>query len=347
LSELTSERKLVEADLDESRHSAGAAGRYAPAMTTKQAPIHSGFGAKTTASEALGGRKLEGAIAIVTGGYAGIGLETTRVLAGAGATVIVPARTPEKARAALAGMARVELEALDLSEPATIDAYAARFLASGRPLHILVNNAGIMATPLIRDSRGFDIQFATNHLGHFQLTARLGPAWRTPNGARVVSLTSRGHVRAGVDFEDPKFEHRPYDKWVAYGQSKTANALFALALDARGEAHGVRAFSAHPGGIVTELMRSMPAEEVRAILAEPRNQDLKTVEQGAATSIWCATSTQLDGMGGVYCEDVDISEAMPADSTAPRGVRPWAMDKSFAERLWSKSEEWTGVKFGV
>jgi NAD(P)-dependent dehydrogenase (short-subunit alcohol dehydrogenase family) len=316
-------------------------------MTTKQAPIHSGFGAKTTAREAIGNRTLDGLTAVVTGGYAGIGLETTRTLNAAGATVIVPARTPDKARAALAGMDRVELERLDLTDPTSIDAFAARFSASGRPLHILVNNAGIMATPLVRNARGFESQLATNHLGHFQLTARLWPALRGAHGARVVSLTSRGHARAGVDFDDPNFERRPYDKWIAYGQSKTANALFALALDARGEAHGVRAFSVHPGGVVTELMRSMSDEEVRAVLAEPRNapQNLKTVEQGAATSVWCATSTQLAGLGGVYCEDVDIAEAVPADSPAPYGVRPWAMDRSFAERLWTKSEEWTGVPF--
>jgi NAD(P)-dependent dehydrogenase (short-subunit alcohol dehydrogenase family) len=316
-------------------------------MTTKQIPIHSGFGARTTASEVIGNRRLDGAIAVVTGGYAGVGLETTRALSAAGATVIVPARTPDKARTALADMDSVELESLDLFDPPSIDAFAARFLASGRPLHILVNNAGIMATPLVRDARGFESQLATNHLGHFQLTAGLWPALRKAKGARVVELSSRGHARSGVDFDDPNFERRPYDKWVAYGQSKTANALFALALDVRGEAHGVRAFSVHPGGVVTELMRSMPVEEVSAILAEPRNApaSLKTPEQGAATSVWCATSTQLDGMGGVYCEDVDVAEAVAADSPAQRGVRPGAMDPAFAEQLWRKSEEWTGVPF--
>lgn len=316
-------------------------------MTSRQAPIHSGFGARTTAREAIGTRRLDGAIAVVTGGYAGIGLETTRVLAAAGATVVVPARTPDKARAALAGLDRVELERLDLADPSTIDAFAARFLSSDRPLHILVNNAGIMATPLVRDARGFESQLATNHIGHFQLTARLWPALRRARGARVVALSSRGHARAGVDFDDPHFQRRPYDKWIAYGQSKTANALFALALDARGEQHGVRAFSVHPGGILTELMRSMSDEEVRAVLAEPRNapETLKTVEQGAATSVWCATSTQLDGMGGVYCEDVDIAEAVAADSPTSGGVRPWAMDPAIAERLWTATEGWMGVPF--
>ncbi|PTL78842.1 oxidoreductase [Vitiosangium sp. GDMCC 1.1324] len=313
-------------------------------MTTKQAPIHSGFGERTTAREVLGNRRLDGTIAVVTGGYAGVGLETTRVLSAAGATVIVPARTPDKARAVLAGMARVELERLDLFAPASIDAFAERFLASGRPLHMLVNNAGIMATPLVRDARGFESQLATNHLGHFQLTARLWPALRKANGARVVCLSSRGHRRAAIDFEDPHFERRPYDKWIAYGQSKTATALFALGLDVRGEPHHIRAFSVHPGAILTELVRSLSGEELRAIGSASTGDFYKTPEQGAATSVWCATSPQLDGMGGVYCEDVDIAEAVPADFPEPRGVRPWARDPKLAERLWTKSEEWAGVK---
>jgi NAD(P)-dependent dehydrogenase (short-subunit alcohol dehydrogenase family) len=320
-------------------------------MPTTQAPLPSGFSAKTTAREALGARRLDGRTAIVTGGYAGIGLETTRALAGAGATVIVPARTPDKARAALAGLARVELETLDLSQPASIDAFAARFTASGRPLHLLVNNAGIMATPLARDARGFESQLATNHLGHFQLAARLWPSLRAARGARVVALSSRGHSRAGVDFDDPHFERRPYDKWVAYGQAKTANALFAVALDARGAPHEVRAFSVHPGAVMTELVRSISQEELQAIrarlAASPHASAAiyKNTEQGAATSVWCATSAQLDGKGGVYCEDVDIAEAVADDFPEPRGVRQWATDPAFAARLWKLSEEWTGVSF--
>ncbi len=211
-----------------------------------------------------------------------------------------------------------------------------------------MNNAGIMATPLMRDARGFESQLATNHIGHFQLTARLWPALRQARGARVVSLSSRGHARSAVDFDDPHFERRPYDKWLAYGQSKTANALFAVALDARGEVEGVRAFSVHPGAIEsTDLMRSMPEDERRAAIERIKNlAPLKTIEEGAATTVWCATSPQLDGMGGVYCEDVDIAEAVPADSPNPLGVRPWATDPAFAERLWTMSEGWTGVTPG-
>jgi NAD(P)-dependent dehydrogenase (short-subunit alcohol dehydrogenase family) len=316
-------------------------------MTTKQTSIHSGHNAQTTAREAIGNRKLDGLTAIVTGGHAGLGLETTRVLSDAGATVIVGARSLDKGRSALAGMARVEIEALDLIDPASVDAFAARFLESGRPVHILVNNAGIMATPLVRDRRGFESQFATNHLGHFQLTARLWPALQKAKGARVVALSSRGHAYGGVDFDDPSYERRAYEKWNAYGQSKTANALFALALDARGEAHRVRAFSVHPGAVHTELTRSLGEQELRELLATPRvaATTFKTIEQGAATSVWCATSAQLDGMGGVYCEDVDIAELVAADFQGTSGVRPWAIDRALAERLWTKSEEWTGVKF--
>jgi NAD(P)-dependent dehydrogenase (short-subunit alcohol dehydrogenase family) len=294
----------------------------------------------------LGDQRLDGLLAVVTGGYAGVGLETTRVLSGAGATVIVPARTPDKARAALAGLERVELEVLDLAEPQSIDDFAARFLASRRALPLLINNAGIMATPLTRDARGFESQLATNHIGHFQLTVRLWPALLQAQGARVVALTSAGHRRSAFHFEDPHFERREYDKWLAYGQSKTANALFALELDRRGEAHGVRAFSVHPGAIATDLMRHMPEEEKSAALSRFQHS-MKNVEQGAATSVWCATSQQLAGQGGVYCENADIARETPADSADVDGVRPWATDPQAAEKLWTLSESWTGLRLEV
>ncbi len=328
-------------------------------MTSKQAPIPSGFGPATTAEEVLAGRDLTGKTVIVTGGYSGLGLETTRVLAAAGATVIVPARSPEKARLALAGMARVEQAALDLLDPASISAFAQAFLDSGRPLHALVNSAGIMATPLTRDARGYESQFAANHLGHFQLALQLWPALRRAGGARVVAVSSRGHRFGGVDFEDPNFERHPYDKWKAYGQSKSANVLFAVKLDTLGEPFGVRAFSLHPGRIITDLTRDLTDDDLRAYglsrdvpngyipPGESVNEggDYKTVAQGAATSVWCATSHQLDGMGGVYCEDVDIAVPIPADHPGPAGVRPWAIDPDLAERLWRLSETLTGVAF--
>jgi NAD(P)-dependent dehydrogenase (short-subunit alcohol dehydrogenase family) len=324
-------------------------------MPSKQAPIHSGFGFKTTATEALGGRDLGGKIAIVTGGYSGLGLETARVLAQAGATVVVPARAPEKAREALAGIPRIEHAALDLLDPASIDRFAQGFLASGRPLHMLVNSAAVMASPLMRDARGYEVQFATNHLGHFQLAARLWPALRQTDGARVVSVSSRGHRLDQVHFDDPNFERRAYDKWKSYGQAKTANVLFAVALDTRGESHGVRAFSLHPGMIKTNLSRHLSDSDMRAMGFQDEHGQIpadkvhlyKNVEQGAATSVWCAASSQLNGLGGVYCEDVDVAAAVAADSAEPAGVRPWAIDPELAERLWRLSEELTGVKFTV
>jgi NAD(P)-dependent dehydrogenase (short-subunit alcohol dehydrogenase family) len=243
-------------------------------------------------------------------------------------------------------MDRVELETVELSDPSSVDAFASRFLTSGRPLHLLVNNAGIMAIPFAKSPRGFELQFATNHLGHFQLTARLWPALVKAKGARVVALSSMGHALASVDLEDPSFEGRPYDKWKAYGQSKSANALFALALDARGEARGIRAFSVQPGSVVTELVRSVPEDELRAIRATYNSRmPRKMPPEGAATSVWCATSPALAGMGGLYCEDVDIAQPVAADSKEPWGARPWIMDRDLADRLWTKSEAWTGVRF--
>lgn len=320
-------------------------------MPTPQKPIQSGFGMRTEAHEALGGRDLSGKRAIVTGGYSGLGLETTRALAAAGATVIVPARTPEKARAALAAIANVEQEALDLAEPASIDAFAQRFLASGRKLDILINNAAIMASPLMRDAHGYEAQFATNHLGHFHLTARLWPALQAAPGARVVSLSSIGHRISPPDLEDPSFERTEYNKWVAYGRAKSANALFAIGLDARGREHGVRAFAVHPGGIMTDLQRYMPEEEKRAMgwIDEHGvvNERFKTPSQGAATSVWCAANAQLDGQGGVYCEDCDIAEPVAADDKGFAGVRPWAVDPALADKLWTLSERMTGTAFAA
>jgi NAD(P)-dependent dehydrogenase (short-subunit alcohol dehydrogenase family) len=251
---------------------------------------------------------------------------------------------------------------MDLLDPASIDAFAAGFIASGRPLDILVNSAGIMACPLARDARGYESQFATNHLGHFQLTARLFPALRQADGARVVSVSSWGHHYSPVMFEDPNFERRDYDRWAGYGQSKTANILFAVALDACGKDHGIRAFSLHPGSIVgTGLEKHLSQEELRAagvidengkpVLDPSRN--LKTVGQGASTSVWCAVSPQLDGIGGVYCENTDVASLEPVetvtgwktgDSLRRGGVMSYAVDPERADRLWDLSEKLLGIK---
>jgi NAD(P)-dependent dehydrogenase (short-subunit alcohol dehydrogenase family) len=311
---------------------------------TPQMPIHSGFGPQTTAREVLDGGDLDGTIAIVSGGHSGIGLATTRALAEAGARVIIGARTPEKAWSVLADLPHVEFDELDLIDPASVDSFARRFLKAERPLHVLINNAGIMAPPLARESRGYESQFATNHLGHFQLTTRLWPALTKAGSARVVSLSSTGVRFGGVDFDDPNFNHHPYDKWKAYGQSKSANSLFAVALDRLGYRQGIRAFAVHPGRILTDLGRFLTASEL-AIGGE-----YKTAEQGAATSVWCATSDQLSGMGGVYCMDCDIAPvqadfALQGTGQVLKGVLPWAIDPNLAERLWQLSQRMTGVQF--
>lgn len=321
-------------------------------MITPQSPIGSGFGPASTAAEVIKGIDLTGRTAVVTGGYSGIGTETVRAFRSAGATVTVPARDLKKAKPALADMPDVAIETMDLLDPLSIDSFANRFLAKNRALHILINSAGIMAVPLTRDARGYEAQFSVNHLGHFQLTCRLWPALIGATGARVVALSSYGHRRAGIDFHDPNFERRPYDRWLAYGQSKTANALFAVALDSIGKSHGVRAFSVHPGGIATDLIRHMSQAEIDSYkisdehgkpIIDPEN-NMKTPQQGAATSVWCATSPQLDGMGGVYCADCDIVRALPSDdSTDLHGVRPRATDPVAAGRLWQLSEGLTGA----
>ncbi|MBP2047400.1 NAD(P)-dependent dehydrogenase (short-subunit alcohol dehydrogenase family) [Streptomyces griseochromogenes] len=328
-----------------------------PTMTTAQQPLHSGFGAASTAEDVIKGIDLTGKVAIVTGGYSGIGLETSRILRAAGAEVVVPARDPERARAALKETDGVAVEPMDLIDPASVDALAERFLASGRPLHILVNSAGIMATPPTRDARGYEAQFATNHLGHFRLVARLWPALVAAHGARVVSVSSRGIRFSPVVFEDLHFEHRAYDPFLAYGQSKTANALFAVELDRRGRAEGVRAFAVHPGQIIdTGLAKHLSEEALRAAgvldeegrpVRDPARQQ-KTVPQGAATGVWCATNPRLDGLGGVYCENCDISPVVTAGNEAEwrarpglPGVLPYAVDPEAAARLWEVSERLT------
>ncbi len=242
-------------------------------------------------------------------------------------------------------MKNVEVGQLDLANPSSIDRFAHEFLNSNRALDLLINNAGIMATPLMRDDRGYEMQFATNHLGHFHLTARLWEALKKSGNARVVTLSSYGHSRAGVDFSDPNFNQRPYDKWAAYGQSKSANSLFAVELDKRGQGYGIRAFAAHPGGILTDLARYLTDEDFKAFGIYRENgvlkgpDWLKNIEQGAATTVWCAVSPQLNNKGGVYCEDCDIAPMVPADSNLRSGVRPWAVDKRAAEALWVLSEK--------
>ena len=326
-------------------------------MTHLQSPLGSGLGAHTTTSDALDGADLTGKVAIVTGGYSGIGLATVRALVDAGATVIAPARTPEKARKALAGMPDAELGTLDLLDPHSIDDFARRFLESGRQLDLLIENAGVMAVPLTRDARGYEAQFAVNHLGHFQLAMRLWPALIAAKGARVVVLSSRGHGFADLDLDDPHFERRPYDPILGYNQSKTANVLFVRSLDRRGAPHRIRAFAVHPGTILdTNLTRHFGGDELEGIGIrvdadgkvdssefEANGNIVKSVDQGAATTMWAAVSPSLDGLGGLYCEECDVARLVAADDPSADGVRPWAIDDVAAERLWALSVELTGT----
>jgi NAD(P)-dependent dehydrogenase (short-subunit alcohol dehydrogenase family) len=310
-------------------------------MTTPQHKIGSGFGATSTAAEVLAGVDLTGKLALVTGGYSGIGLETTRMLAAAGAHVVVPARRRATAEEALSGVAGVEVDELDLADLDSVRAFADRFVASGRGIDILIASAGIMAAPETRVGPGWEAQFATNHLGHFALVNRLWPA--IADGARVVMVSSRGHHFSGIRWDDVHFEHG-YDKWLAYGQAKTANVLFAVQLDALARDR-VRAFALHPGRIRTPLLRHVDEEEMRArgMIDTEGNVigEWKTVEEGAATQVWAATSPPLAGMGGVYLEDCDIAEPAPADG-AWTGIRDYAVDPEQASRLWQLSVDLTG-----
>jgi NAD(P)-dependent dehydrogenase (short-subunit alcohol dehydrogenase family) len=315
-------------------------------MTTPQHKIGSGFGMRSTAAQVLAGIDLSGKLAVVTGGYSGLGIETTKALVNAGARVVVPARRPDNAREALAGVPNVEVDELDLGDLASVAAFADRFLASGSDIHLAINNAAIMACPETRVGPGWEAQFATNHLGHFALINRLWPAILRGQG-RVVALSSSGHRRSPIRWDDMDFA-TGYDKWTAYGQAKTANSLFAVHLDKLAEDAGVRAFAVHPGGILTPLQRHISREEMVAFgwideAGNLINNNFKTPEQGASTTVWAATSPQLDDLGGVYCEDCDIAEEVPATDQGMQGVRAYAVDPEQAARLWTLSAELTGV----
>ncbi len=321
-------------------------------MTSAQQPLGSGFGRESTPAEVMEGIDLSGKLAVVTGGYSGLGLETTRALASAGADVVVPARRPEHAAEVLADLqglpGDVSVAELDLGDLDSVAAFAAGMVEAGRPVDIVVNNAAIMACPETRIGPGWEAQFATNHLGHYALVNGLWPLLEAGGGARVVALSSSGHKLSPIRWDDVMFDSG-YDKWVAYGQAKTANALFALHLDGLGEAKGVRAFAVHPGGIMTELQRHLPREEMVNMgwMDEDGNVNplFKSPEQGASTSLWAATSPQLAGVGGVYCEDCDV--AAPTDPESPlaryRGVESHAVDPDAAARLWALSAELTGL----
>ncbi len=306
------------------------------------------FGAKSTAREVIAGHDLHGRDAIVTGGASGIGVETVRALAAAGARVVLATRDRAKGEAVAASLRKetgggaIEFRALDLASLASVRAFVAEYLTLNRKLNILINNAGIMATPLSYTVDGFESQFGTNHIGHFALTVGLLPALRAAGMARIVALTSIGHRRSDVHFEDLNFRQRPYDPWNAYGQSKTANVLFAVATTERYGGDGIIANAVHPGGIMSGLQKYVSREEQIKMgwidESGAVNSRFKSTEQGAATSIWAAVSRDLEGVGGRYLEDCSI--AKPWSSESPfSGVMPYALDADHARRLWSVSEE--------
>jgi NAD(P)-dependent dehydrogenase (short-subunit alcohol dehydrogenase family) len=321
------------------------------------------FGATSTTDDVLSGVNLKGKRILVTGASAGLGVETARALAAHGAQVVGAARDLSKAKTATeqvrkdaaANGGSFELIELDLGNLKSVRACADQLLAKGTPFDVIIANAGVMATPFGHTTDGFETQFGTNHLGHFVLVNWIASLIRS--GGRLINLSSLGHRYSNVDLDDPNFEHSPYEPFVAYGRSKTANILFAVAFDKRHRGRGVRAAAVHPGVIHTELGRHVDASAIEKIIEE-RNQQLaaegkepfrwKTIPQGAATSVWAGVVARAEEVGGRYCEDCHVSrivpESVPVDSIT-EGVRAYALDQNNADALWKKSEKMVGESF--
>jgi NAD(P)-dependent dehydrogenase (short-subunit alcohol dehydrogenase family) len=321
------------------------------------------FGAASTTEDVLSGVNLRGKRILVTGVSAGIGVETARSLAAHGAQVVGAARDLAKAETATAqvrkdaaaGDGSFELVALDLATLKSVRACADALRMAGKPFDVVIANAGVMATPFGHTADGFETQFGTNHLGHFVLVNRIAPLIAA--GGRLINLSSAGHRFSNVDLQDPNFERTPYDPFVAYGRSKTANILFAVAFDRRHRERGVRATAVHPGGIQTELGRHMDPGHVQTMIEQMNKQlaaegnppfQWKTIPQGAATSVWAGVVAPAEEIGGRYCENCHVGEVVPDDltiSAISEGVRGYALDPNAAEALWKKSEELVGESF--
>ena len=321
------------------------------------------FGAKSTTEDVLTGVALKGKRILVTGVSAGLGVETARALAAHGADVVGAARDLKKAerateevrKAAAASGVSFELIELDLASLKSVRAAADKLVADGRTFDVVIANAGVMATPLGKTEDGFETQFGTNHLGHFVFVNRIAKLIK--DGGRLVNLSSSGHRFSNVDLNDPNFETTPYEPFVAYGRSKTANILFAVEFDRRHRSRGVRATAVHPGGIMTELARYMPEGAIEAMIQQIQEQraaageppyEFKSIPQGSATSVWAGVVASADEVGGKYCEDCQIGELISADSAVSaisRGVRGYALDPENAKALWKKSEEMVGETF--
>jgi NAD(P)-dependent dehydrogenase (short-subunit alcohol dehydrogenase family) len=322
-----------------------------------------GFGATSTTEDVLSGVNLRGKRILVTGVSAGLGVETARALAAHGAHVVGAARDLSKAKAATeqvrkdaaANGGSFELFALDLADLKSVRTCAAALLAKGEPFDVIIANAGVMATPFTFTADRFEMQFGTNHLGHFVLVNRIAPLMRA--GGRLINLSSAGHRYSNVDLQDPNFERTPYEPFVAYGRSKTANILFAVAFDRRHRANGIRAAAVHPGGIQTELGRYTDPSRIEKLVAQINEQlaaqgkgpfQWKTIQQGAATSVWAGVVVPADEIGGRYCENCHVGNIVPDDVTitaVSEGVRAYALNPTTAEALWKKSEEMAGESF--
>ena len=319
-------------------------------ISKQQKPINSGFGAKSEPAAVMENIDLSDKTVVVTGGYSGIGLETIRALKEAGARVVAPARRKDIAIKELDGIIdKDDVAEMDLADPSSVQQFVDDFTEKVSSLDILINNAGIMACPEMRTSQGWELQFAVNQIGHFVLTKGLLPLMQKANGARLVTLSSTGHKISGIRWDDIHFESSDYDKWAAYGQSKTAGSLLAVEVDKRMQDSGIRAFGVHPGGIMTPLQRHLETEEMVALGwmnedGEPTERVAKMFKsptQGASTSLWAATSPQLDDIGGVYCEDCDVAKRQDDSDKNARfiGVADWAVDSEEASRLWEETEK--------